>query len=497
MPSDQFGNRIYSRMLNRRGNRVNLPQPLEPAELGWATDVKKLYIGLDDANALPIIDLYEGVGLLAEAENNINNKMLEFNTVPFRLSTVSNISVTGLGIFSEEGLVDKLDEIPSSLMISENNRQPLNNIENNLMFFGAAKSTMNDLLAEYGQHQYVYAYDWAKLPNVTATASASILFGNLVSVNIIDYGLGYYSTVPNITITGDGSNAAASATISNGRLSGINIDNSGSGYTTLSITIDPPELPGIGESALNYIFTFHMGILDLNDGTEITNANLKSIQDGIIASDIFYDCGVVGVNAYSGLDTYQKSYAFVDNVMTLLSTPRATANIAGIINRLSADSYISGLVNVRQNVEILTSLSGVGGATTDEVVLTFVLAPSAVLVDIYSVENGYLAWDTAVTENQVVEYALGFEDSFCRTGRLNVSTLNASLSSGIVGDDYVDSRDGVLPVDIGGPDFNFYAHHDTGDGFVYLRYCHDFPDVVTLRVHVELEWQAFPFEGPI
>ena len=38
---------IISRMQQRRGNRVDLPQPLRPGEIGLASDSKEVFIGLD------------------------------------------------------------------------------------------------------------------------------------------------------------------------------------------------------------------------------------------------------------------------------------------------------------------------------------------------------------------------------------------------------------------------------------------------------------------
>ncbi len=40
---------IISRMQQRRGNRVDLPQPLRPGEIGLASDSKEIFIGLDPA----------------------------------------------------------------------------------------------------------------------------------------------------------------------------------------------------------------------------------------------------------------------------------------------------------------------------------------------------------------------------------------------------------------------------------------------------------------
>ena len=60
--------------------------------------------------------------------------------------------------------------------------------------------------------------------------------GAINSINVTDKG-GLYTSVPDITIVGDGSNATAIAVITNKKLTSVTLDNAGSGYTYATATI--------------------------------------------------------------------------------------------------------------------------------------------------------------------------------------------------------------------------------------------------------------------
>jgi len=72
---------IISRMQQRRGNRVDLPQPLRPGEIGMASDSKEVFIGLDptigitkqNANAININNI---VGGYSYANGYLNNNVI-------------------------------------------------------------------------------------------------------------------------------------------------------------------------------------------------------------------------------------------------------------------------------------------------------------------------------------------------------------------------------------------------------------------------------------
>jgi hypothetical protein len=82
---------IISRMQQRRGNRVDLPQPLRPGEIGLASDSKEVFIGLDpaigitkqNANAVNINNI---VGGYSYANGYLNNNFIRLILPSKRLS---------------------------------------------------------------------------------------------------------------------------------------------------------------------------------------------------------------------------------------------------------------------------------------------------------------------------------------------------------------------------------------------------------------------------
>jgi hypothetical protein len=75
-----------------------------------------------------------------------------------------------------------------------------------------------------------------------ATATAQVVGGFVVGINITDGGSGYTDN-PAVTISGDGSGSKAAATMVDGVVTSIKITSPGSGYTSATITIAPPRFP--------------------------------------------------------------------------------------------------------------------------------------------------------------------------------------------------------------------------------------------------------------
>lgn len=68
---------IVSRVQNRRGKLIDLPQPLAEGELGWATDVNRLFIGGKPDEVPAGVQVYLGNILLAQ--NYLNTRILRFD----------------------------------------------------------------------------------------------------------------------------------------------------------------------------------------------------------------------------------------------------------------------------------------------------------------------------------------------------------------------------------------------------------------------------------
>jgi autotransporter-associated beta strand protein len=74
---------------------------------------------------------------------------------------------------------------------------------------------------------------------VTATADATLDVGVITAISVTNGGQ-VYTTVPTVTISGDGTGATATAVIAGGVVTAVNITNGGTGYTTATITIAAP-----------------------------------------------------------------------------------------------------------------------------------------------------------------------------------------------------------------------------------------------------------------
>lgn len=70
---------IVSRIQNRRGKLVNLPQPLEPGELGWATDTQQLFIGADPLYTPIGVQVYSGV--YSTAQSTMDNQIVQVDVI--------------------------------------------------------------------------------------------------------------------------------------------------------------------------------------------------------------------------------------------------------------------------------------------------------------------------------------------------------------------------------------------------------------------------------
>ena len=84
--SVQPGDTLVARIQNRRGYKVNLPQPLAPGELGWCIDTKELFIGLDDITSSSLINVKTQIDVQALLDTNI----IEFSTKWSNLNFTAN-----------------------------------------------------------------------------------------------------------------------------------------------------------------------------------------------------------------------------------------------------------------------------------------------------------------------------------------------------------------------------------------------------------------------
>lgn len=377
------GEKLVARILNRRGNRLNLPQPLEPGELGWCLDTRQLFVGLDAANAIPAIQSFSNVDS-TDVNTILNNYIVTFKTPWIRLKTPQ------FPIPANPNEVDALTalaSVPPSSFITENNKSNISQIEDNISIISKIRQWMQtsvgtaitDVPANVPPMTYVY--DWAQSAQMAATATATLNAGAVTAITVDDHGRGYLGGQSlTVTINSDtGSLATASATVDadtgNIIISGLT---PGSGYLDATVVIQPPSTTAevMALEAANditddvYQFTFHILMaFTAPNATAMTAAvnefNYSAFtfkQGNGPVGDLFNDvngfqtvlqtCGILGYNPSIPND-YNKQMA--DGIL-YLETVRQTSNVAGLINKYSSGTG-SGLVTSKQNVEVLNEYS--------------------------------------------------------------------------------------------------------------------------------------------
>ena len=106
---------VVAKIKNRRGYKVNLPQPLSSGEFGWCLDTRELYIGLD-GNASAVI----GVTDTSTAQALLDDSIVEFGSKWTFLNGTINGSVDVDGNKErEESFMPLYSSIDSNEMISD------------------------------------------------------------------------------------------------------------------------------------------------------------------------------------------------------------------------------------------------------------------------------------------------------------------------------------------------------------------------------------------
>lgn len=139
---------IVARIQNRRGRRVNLPQPLQPGELGWCTDTKQLFIGVADADATGGVELYRGVSL---ASQDLVNQALTTKLFSFYSSqtTLTDAELTAL---------NALSTVPALYYVSDTNKSVISDYERQVDIIRSVQTSVAQSVTT-GQ-SYTLMYDW-------------------------------------------------------------------------------------------------------------------------------------------------------------------------------------------------------------------------------------------------------------------------------------------------------------------------------------------------
>ena len=69
---------LVARIQNRRGNMVDLPQPLRPGEFGWCLDTGRLFLGADTTTTASGVQIYPG--LITTAQTFLDENIIQVDT---------------------------------------------------------------------------------------------------------------------------------------------------------------------------------------------------------------------------------------------------------------------------------------------------------------------------------------------------------------------------------------------------------------------------------
>lgn len=378
------GEKLVARILNRRGNRLNLPQPLEPGELGWCLDTRQLFVGLDAANAIAAIQAFNDVDT-NDVNAILNDYIVQFKTPWIRLKTPVVATPANP---NEVDALEALAAVPVSSFLTDSNKSNITAIEGKISVISSIRQWLvtevaSEMLAHVNPPQVSYVYDWVQSATMAATATATLNAGAVTAITVDDHGRGYIGgQTLTVTINSNtGSLATASATVDadtgNIIISGLT---PGSGYLDATVVIQSPstttEVIALVNTANNHVtsdvyqFTFHILFHLQSANASAMTAAVDALNDvsfrfyqgdgtGDLVNDIngfqtaLQTCGVLGYNVGIPNDYNQ---LMADGIL-YLDTVRQTANVAGLINKYSSGTG-SGLVTTKQNVEVLNEYSG-------------------------------------------------------------------------------------------------------------------------------------------
>ena len=270
----QIGDTIVARIQNRRGNRVNLPQPLQPGELGWCLDTKQLFIGLSEENSVSGIEIYRVGVLNAQSLTTeiIDQQLIEFDTKWVRLNRSVNLKDRMNEYVNEETLLASLREVPATVYVDSQKRSIVSRVEDNIEII----STLNNQVLESLRGSYIdpntsdlfnydfrkqalITYDWVKEYSTACKIRVETVSGGVITgISIKDPGLGYVADTYGSNVVQLYDKSTTNGAIFSGEidaakegiLTGVFIILGGSNYTVgQELTLTAPVQTGITATA--------------------------------------------------------------------------------------------------------------------------------------------------------------------------------------------------------------------------------------------------------
>lgn len=178
---------------------------------------------------LPYVELYGGSGISTGGWHHLiavykrNSSLLIYD---------DGVLVGQTPIGSEAGDIDNPEPLSIGKAISD--ASPFAGSIDDVRIYDRALSD--------AEAKALHELEKTPIPNGrTATATAEVVNGFVVGVNVVDGGTGYLSP-PAVHILGSGMGATATATVENGAVKAITINSAGSDYLgPVTVVIDPPS----------------------------------------------------------------------------------------------------------------------------------------------------------------------------------------------------------------------------------------------------------------
>lgn len=325
-------------------------------------------------------------------KNMIGAKQLQGNDV--RLGIRRNDWVSGQSYFAYDDCSCSMNMNDSSIKfyVVTDEWNVYKCISNNNNSISTAKPTgINTELLENTIDNYVWKYmytltDEEKLRFVTSEyipvktltedngslqwhVQQNAVAGSIESIKILDGGSGYTS-VPDVTIVGDGTGANVSATLTGTSVSNLIISNKGSGYTSAEVIFSAPSTIGGTTATAKVIISPPGGhgsnpVEELGGSYIIMNPRLKGSESGIIdVNNEFRQIAIIknpllvgGTQLASNLVYSQATTLYLDSVggnyiedeIVYQGLDVASATFKGTVISWNSELNILKLTNVSGN----------------------------------------------------------------------------------------------------------------------------------------------------
>lgn len=213
--------------------------------------------------------------------------------------------------------------------------------------------------------QYVGTTLTIELTRTGDEVTDTTLLGMLGYIELTNPGAGY-ETPPNITITGNGIDAAASCNVTEGRISNITILNRGEDYTTMTVAFDAPLVEDAswsseGTVALNDIIE-HNGnfyrVTDVDAGTTLGTIAPVHNSGALMNGDV--ELTFVGATATATADIFY-GYGYSQTPEIYVSSApigETTAQISAAT--VKTDALLAPVIINNQIVSVIVINGGVG-----------------------------------------------------------------------------------------------------------------------------------------